>query len=61
MYKIEHSNTDVRKLWKLAANGVMDRRTVSKIFDNSADGYIVFNSKAIYERFKQFEYSSLAY
>lgn len=60
MYRIERNNTDVKKLWYLAYNGVIDRRTVSRIFERSEDGYIVFNSKMIYDRFKTFEYSTLA-
>jgi hypothetical protein len=59
-YKIEHSNTDVSKLWMLARNGVFSHRTVEKIFDNDEDGYIVFNSKESYEKYKEFQYSTLA-
>lgn len=59
-YKIEHSNTDVRKLWMLADNGVLSHKTVEKIFENDEDGYIVFNSKQTYDIFKRFEYSTLA-
>lgn len=59
-YKIEHSNTDVRKLWMLADNGVFARKTVEKIFDNNEDGYIVFNSKQTYDTYKKFQYSTLA-
>lgn len=60
MYRIERNNTDVKKLWYLANNGVIDHRTVSRIFESSEDGFIVFNSKMIYDRFKLFEYSTLA-
>lgn len=60
LYKIEHSNTDVRKLWNLADNKVIARKTVENIFKNNVDGYIVFNSKQTYDTFKRFEYSTLA-
>jgi len=59
-YKIEHSNTDVRKLWMLADNGVFARKTVEKIFENNKDGFIVFNSKQTYDTYKKFQYSTLA-
>jgi hypothetical protein len=59
-YKIEHTNTDVHKLWMLAENGVFSRRTVEKIFQNNEDGYIVFNSKESYDKYKELEYSTLA-
>jgi hypothetical protein len=59
-YKIEHSNTVVSKLWMLAKNGVFSRKTVERIFENDEDGYIVFNSKESYEKYKKFEYSTIA-
>lgn len=59
-YMIKHNNTDVHKLWRLAANGILDKRTVYRIFENDVPGYIVFNSKRTYDLFKRFEYSTLA-
>ena len=32
-YTIVRTNTDVRKLWNLASNGILDKRTVIKISD----------------------------
>lgn len=61
VYKIPHSNTDVRKLWNLADNKVLSVKTVENIFKNDNEpGFIVFNSKRTYETFKQFEFSNLA-
>lgn len=60
VYKIPHSNTDVSKLWLLAYNGVIDKRTVNNIFNNDVDDHIVFNSKLIYDLYKRFEFSTLA-
>ena len=59
-YCIEHSNTDVRKLWNLARNKVIAYQTVHSIFNNDIDGYIAFNSKQTYELYKRFEYSTIA-
>jgi hypothetical protein len=59
-YRIEHSNTAVRKLWTLARNGIFSYKTINDIFKNEEDGYIVFNSKKTYERFKEYQYSPLA-
>lgn len=59
-YKMEHSNTDVKKLWNLAKNGVFDIKTVKNIFDNDTDGFITFNSKYSYDKFKQYEFSTSA-
>jgi hypothetical protein len=59
-FKIEHSNTDVKKLWMLARNGVFSHKTVTKIFASESTQYIVFHSKRSYEKYKEFQYSSLA-
>lgn len=58
--RIKHNNTDVKKLWNLAKNRVFAYRTVHDIFKNDVDGYIVFNSKYAYEKYKEFEYTTLA-
>lgn len=60
MYKIAHSNTVVSKLWNLASNGVLDRRTIDKIMESSDEEYIIFNSKKVYDLYKEFEFSTLA-
>ena len=60
-YTIERTNTDVRKLWNLAYNGIFDKRTVSKIFENSNIDVITFNSKYTYEKFLKFQFSNSAY
>lgn len=60
-YTIEHNNTDVKKLWNLAKNGVFSYQTIHKIFNNENEGFITFNSKYSYDKFKEFEYSTLAY
>lgn len=59
-YKIEHNNTDVRKLWMLARNGIFSRSTVDKMLGNSSDEYIVFNSREAYEKFRKYEFSASA-
>ncbi|MFQ3843300.1 hypothetical protein AABD41_01475 [Staphylococcus pseudoxylosus] len=59
-YKMENSNTDVRKLWNLARNGVLSYQTVHKIFENDCVGVITFNSKRTYDKFKQYEFSTSA-
>ena len=60
-YTIKHNNTDVSKLWNLAKNGVFSYHTVRKIFDNENDGFITFNSKYSYDKFKQHEFTTSAY
>ena len=60
-YTIERTNTDVRKLWNLAYNGILDKRTVSKIFENSDTDVITFNSKHTYDKFIKFQFSNSAY
>ena len=60
-YTIERTNTDVRKLWNLAYNGIIDKRTVTKIFENSNTDVITFNSKHTFEKFIKFQFSNSAY
>lgn len=60
-YTIERTNTDVRKLWNLAYNGIIDKRTVSKIFEESNIDVITFNSKHTYDKFLKFQFSNCAY
>lgn len=60
VYQIEHSNLVVSKLWNLAKNGVFDYRTVEGIVKDSDGHYLIFNSKASYDKFKEYEYSNLA-
>lgn len=57
---MERSNTSVKKLWMLARNGVLSYETVKNIFKNEEDGFIVFNSKRSYEKFKEHEFSASA-
>ena len=61
-YTIKHSNTDIRKLWNLASNGIFARKTVERIIEESCkvDDLIVFNSKQSYDKFKKFEYTTFA-
>lgn len=59
-YEIEHSNTDVRKLWTLAHNGVFAHATVKHIFENDVDDKIVFNSKYAYDTWMKFKNTNLA-
>lgn len=65
-YKIKHSNTDIRKLWNLARNGVFAYATVNSImetsdeYSNEYESYIVFNSKRSFDKFKKFEFSASA-
>lgn len=49
---IERSNTDIKKLWCLVHNGVIDRRTMLSILDKSDDDTIVFSSKYMFEKYK---------
>ena len=60
-YTIERTNTDVNKLWNLASNGIFDKRTVNKIFDNSCIDVITFNSKYSYDKFHRHQFSAFAY
>ena len=60
-YTIERTNTDVRKLWNLAHNGILDKRTVNKIFEDSNTDVITFNSKHTYDKFIKFQFSNSAY
>ena len=60
-YTIERNMTDVRKLWFLADNGIFDKRTINKIFDQSNIDVITFNSKYAYDKFIQFQFSTFAY
>lgn len=60
-YKIKHNNTDVRKLWNLAKNGIFSYQTIHKIFNNENDGFITFNSKYSYDKFKKYEFTTHAY
>lgn len=57
---IEHSNTDVRKLWNLAKNGVLSYTAVHNTLDDTDLKTIVFKSKHTYNVFKENEFSSLA-
>ncbi|MEJ7218446.1 hypothetical protein [Staphylococcus gallinarum] len=59
-YKIEHSNLDVNKLWNLAKSGVFDIKTIENIFKNDNDGFITFNSKYSFNKYKQYEFSTSA-
>ena len=60
-YTIVRTNTDVRKLWNLASNGILDKRTVIKIFEESNIDVITFNSKYTYNKFLIFQFSNFAY
>ena len=60
-YAIKHNNTDVKKLWNLAKNGIFSYQTEHKIFNNENDGFITFNSKYAYDKFKQHEFTASAY
>ena len=60
-YTIVRTNTDVRKLWNLASNGILDKRTVIKIFEESNIDVITFNSKYTYDKFLIFQFSNFAY
>ena len=60
-YTIERTNIDVRKLWNLAYNDILDKRTVSKIFEDSNTDVITFNSKHTYDKFIKFQFSNSAY
>lgn len=60
-YTIERTNTDVSKLWTLAHNGIFDKRTITKIFECSNSDEITFNSLYSYNKFLDFEFSSVAY
>lgn len=57
---IEHSNTDVRKLWNLAKNNVLSYTAVHNTLDDTDGNTIVFKSKHTYKIFKQFEFSASA-
>lgn len=56
-YKIEHSNSDVQKLWLLAKNGIIGYQTVHNIFKNESDEFIIFNSKRTYDKFMEYRYN----
>ena len=60
-YTIKRTNTDVRKLWNLAYNGMIDKRTINKIFDNSNIDVITFNSQYTYKKFLELQFSNFAY
>lgn len=60
-YTIERTNTDVKKLWNLSYNGILDKRTVTKIFEESNIDVITFNSKHAYDKFRKFQFSNCAY
>lgn len=59
-FYISHSNTDVKKMWNLVKNGILDRKTVDDILSNTDGFYIFFDSEETYNKYKEFEYSSLA-
>lgn len=59
-YKIEKNNSDVRKLWTLARNGYMSRKTVHNILENESDEFIIFNSKRTYEKYLNLRYDRSA-
>lgn len=61
--KIYYDNTNVKKIWNLAKNGVFDYRMIRDILSNvdKSDPYhIYFKSEHSYKKFKAFEFSSLA-
>ena len=57
---IEHSNTDVRKLWNLAKNNILSYTAVHNTLDDTDGNAIIFKSKHTYKIFKQFEFSASA-
>ena len=60
--KINYDNTNVKKLWNLAKNGIFDYRMVRNIISNidESDDYIYFKSERSYKMFKETEFSTLA-
>lgn len=60
-YTIPRTNTDVKKLWNLSYNGILDKRTINKIFEESNIDDITFNSKHTYDKFLTFQFSNFAY
>ena len=61
--KIHYDNTNVKKLWNLAKNGIFNYRMVKDILINineSDPDYIYFKSERSYKKFKELEFSSLA-
>lgn len=60
--KISYNNTNVKKLWNLAKNGIFDYRMVKDILINinESDDYIYFKSERSYKKFKELEFSTLA-
>lgn len=61
--KIYYDNTNVKKLWNLAKNGVFDYRMIKTILSEvhkSESDYIYFKSEHSYRKFKALEFSTLA-